>query len=148
MTKLRSFYLKQVLGNEFCLQLWIFWWVKRIKKKQTIIFSFNTKDINSSIYYCWFINSNCAAVMLFIPSWTELKLLFQEWSRSRNCCHCALPNVLCIVLETNTFLAAWSIRALTNFVFRTEILQHIYYTYRKIIFFKLVIIWGPDFCYK
>lgn len=95
---------------------------QRYEQSQTHKLRFLLHNISGSASYifCWFISSTCAAVIDFIPSCTDCRLPFHEWSKSRSCCHCALPNVLCIVLELYTFRAAWSIRALTNLVFSTK----------------------------
>lgn len=57
----------------------------------------------------------------FIDSSIEFKFNFHDCKISRNCCHCGMSNVRCIVLEMWTFLAVWSILARTNLVFKAEI---------------------------
>lgn len=74
--------------------------------------------------HCCARRSIWAAATLFMPSWVICRLVFHEWSRSRSCCHWALPNVRCIVLDTYTLRAAWSMRALTSLVFRTAYKQN------------------------
>jgi len=85
-----------------------------------------TDGLSHISIHCCARRSIWAAATLFIPSWVIWRLAFHEWRRSRNCCHWALPNVRCIVLEMYTLRAAWSMRALTSFVFRTAHTDQMY----------------------
>lgn len=64
--------------------------------------------------------SICAAATEFMASRAECTLERHATSTERSCCHCARSNVRCIVLDTRTVRAAWSMRARTSLVFNTE----------------------------
>lgn len=96
-------------------------WLQSYIQNRVAGYIYSYKNVKHNLsFHCWLSSSNWAAVILFMPSCTELKFPLHEWSKSRNCCHWALPKVRCIVLDTKTLRAAWSMRALTNFVFNTK----------------------------